>query len=321
MTRTASGTLAVLLAGLLWGTTGTVASFAPTVSPLAIGAAAMGIGGILQAVIAVPALVADRAQLRANWALVSVGAAVVAIYPLAFYSSIRLGGVALGTVVSIASAPIFAAILERVVDGSPFTRNWVIAGVVAVGGSALLCTSRASDGAGVSLATVAGVGLGLVAGVTYALYSWVLQRLMQRGLGRRPAMGAVFGAGGIALMPVLLITGAPLFASEVTVAVAAYMALVPMFLGYLLFGIGLGRVSASRATTLTLAEPAVAAVLAILVVGERLTLAGWIGLTFIGIGLAVLALPQRNPEQSSTVLATALQTQSQSRNPLRGMAP
>ena len=39
------GILAVILASLLWGTTGTAATFAPALSPLFIGSFAMGMGG------------------------------------------------------------------------------------------------------------------------------------------------------------------------------------------------------------------------------------------------------------------------------------
>ena len=46
------GFIAVLVASVLWGTTGTAASFAPHLSPLAIGALAMGGGGLLQALLA-----------------------------------------------------------------------------------------------------------------------------------------------------------------------------------------------------------------------------------------------------------------------------
>ena len=41
------GILAVILASLLWGTTGTAATFAPALSPLFIGSFAMGMGGDL----------------------------------------------------------------------------------------------------------------------------------------------------------------------------------------------------------------------------------------------------------------------------------
>lgn len=106
-------------------------------------------------------------------------------------------------------------------------------------------------------------------------------------------MGTVFGLGGLLLLPVLLATGAPLLDSWSNAAVGAYMALVPMFIGYVLFGWGLAHVPASTATTLSLLEPAVAAVLAVLVVGERLPPLGWFGIALVVCCLAVLTTPTR----------------------------
>lgn len=288
---TGLGTLAILVTAVLWGTTGTAATFAPEVSPLAMGAAALGIGGILQAVIAVPAIRREWGDLTRHRALVLVGAAAVVIYPLAFYSSMRLAGVAVGTVVSLASAPIFSGIIERITERTPLSPRWMTAAALGIAGSALLCLAAADDGPATDLRTrLAGIGLGLVAGLTYALYSWAAHSLIVRGVGRAAAMGAVFGAGGLGLMPVLLATGAPLIASASNFAVGTYMALIPMFLGYLLFGYGLTRVAPSTATTLTLAEPAVAALLAVVIVGERLPLSGWIGIAILGAALAALTV-------------------------------
>lgn len=150
-----------------------------------------------------------------------------------------------------------------------------------------------------ALPTVAGIFLGLIAGATYALYSWSAHRLMNIGIGRAPAMGAIFGLGGIALMPILLLTGAPLIASTQAMMVGLYMALIPMFLGYLLFGYGLTQVTSSAATTLTLAEPAVAAFLAVVIVGERLPAIGWVGLAGICASLLVLSLAPATQERAS----------------------
>src|SRR5699024_6130796 len=50
------GLAATTLTPILWGTTGTAAPFAPGLGPLALGAAALGVGGLLQAAIADPAL-------------------------------------------------------------------------------------------------------------------------------------------------------------------------------------------------------------------------------------------------------------------------
>lgn len=296
-----AGILAVLAAAFLWGTTGTAATFAPAVGPLAIGAAALGIGGVLQAAIAVSSLRREHAALSSHRGTVIAGVAGVAIYPLAFYSSMHLAGVAVGTVVSLGSAPIASGLLERMIERRRLSGWWLLAAALGIAGSAVLCAAKMHDAPSEALSTVAGVSLGLVAGATYALYSWSAHRLMNRGVGRAAAMGAVFGLGGIALAPVLLITGAPLVASAQAFTVGAYMALIPMFLGYLLFGYGLTRVTASTATTLTLAEPAVAAVLAVVIVGERLPVIGWAGLASICASLLILALapaPQADAAES-----------------------
>lgn len=234
-----AGIFAVLAAAFLWGTTGTAATFAPSVGPLTMGAAALGIGGILQAAVAIPSLRRERRALASQRGTVLAGAAGVLIYPLAFYSSMHLAGVAVGTVVSLGSAPIASGLLERVLERRPLSRWWMLAAALGIVGSAILCASKMHDAPSETLATVAGVILGLVAGATYAMYSWSAHRLMNRGIGRAAAMGAVFGLGGIALMPVLILTGAPLIASTQAMMVGLYMALIPMFVGYLLSGMGL----------------------------------------------------------------------------------
>jgi len=104
-------------------------------------------------------------------------------------------------------------------------------------------------------------------------------------------MGATFSAGDVLLMPVLLMTGAPFLHSWANVGVGMYMALVPMFIGYICYGIGLARIRASTATTITLLEPVIAAVLAVMLVGEKLPAEGWLGIGLIVICLVVITLP------------------------------
>ena len=104
------GTIAILVASILWGTTGTAAAFAPTLGPLAIGAVAMGGGGLLQALVASRAIRENRQFIRRNIPIILLGIAAVGIYPLAFYSSMHYAGITIGTVVSIGSAPLIAAV-------------------------------------------------------------------------------------------------------------------------------------------------------------------------------------------------------------------
>ncbi|WP_291479118.1 EamA family transporter [Corynebacterium sp.] len=283
--------LAVTLTAVLWGTTGTAASLAAGVGPLAVGAVSLGVGGLLQALIAVPQLRRRSPLLREHRGLVLLGGAAVFTYPLAFYSSMHLAGVAVGTVISLASAPLAAGVIEKLTGGTSLGPWWAGAAGLGITGAALISAASGGDGTpSDGTRTLAGIALGLVAGVSYALYSWVAFRLMLAGTGRAAAMGSVFGVGGALLVPVLLLTGAPLLQSPTTLGVAAYLSLVPMFLGYVLFGYGLTRLSPSTATTVTLLEPAVAAVLAVVVVGERLAPVGWVGLTLIGLVLVLLAV-------------------------------
>jgi drug/metabolite transporter, DME family len=294
-----TGLLAITMTALLWGTTGTAATFVPSVGPLAIGAWALGIGGVLQAAIAVPALHSAAPVLRQHLLVVVTGAVAVAIYPLAFYSSMDAAGVAVGSVVSLASAPLASGALERVVDGRPLSRWWVAAAGLGAIGSGALCASKLDAQAQSASSTLVGIGLGLVAGATYATYSWASHRLMESGISRSASMGAVFGGGGLLLVPVVAFTAAPLLVTPQAFMVGAYMALVPMFLGYLLFGFGLTRIPASTATTVTLIEPAVATVLAVLVVGERLTPLGWTGLLIIAVVLVILTAAPTLPGSAS----------------------
>ena len=87
------GVAGVLVAAVLWGTTGVSATFAPEVGAAAIGAAAMGVGGLLQTAIATRAIARHAAALSLQWRWLLLGALAVTIYPLAFYGSMRLAGV------------------------------------------------------------------------------------------------------------------------------------------------------------------------------------------------------------------------------------
>ncbi|TQO20654.1 DME family drug/metabolite transporter [Rhodoglobus vestalii] len=289
--RYRGGVLLILAASILWGTTGTAATFAPEVSPIAIGAAAMGFGGLLQALIALRSIRVNCHSLREQWRILALGAIAVTVYPLAFYSSMSLAGVAVGTVVSIGSAPVFASIIERVADQYRFTRRWAAGAVLGIGGATVLSISEfVTPAATGDFDAQLGIGLGLLAGFTYALYSWAAHRVISAGVPTRPAMGSIFGVAGVLLMPIVLASGAPLLASWSNASVGIYMAVVPMFAGYVLFGMGLARVRASTAIILSLVEPIVAALLAVVIVGEQLPTLGWVGVGLIASSLMVLTI-------------------------------
>lgn len=274
------GTLSILFASTLWGTTGTAASLAPDVSALAIGAFSMGIGGFMQACLSAKSLKRDFRKVvhKKKTLLVSIIALVT--YPLAFYSSMRFAGVAIGTVISISTAPFFSALLECLFSrNQTITKRWMMSFAIGVIGITLLLASESSANSLFDQDMKHwGVLLGLLAGLTYAIYSWGVKAMIDHGIESQTAMGSVFGIGGVLLLPTLFITGDNLFASSTNTTVMLYMALIPMGLGYVAFGFGLRFVTASGASILTLFEPVIAAALAVAIVGEEISFIGWVGI-------------------------------------------
>ncbi|PMO04613.1 hypothetical protein BCT19_02745 [Vibrio splendidus] len=290
-----TGTLAILFASILWGTTGTAASFAPDLSPLAIGAFSMGVGGLMQAGLAYRKILLAFDKLLQNKKLLAVSALALAIYPLAFYSSMKLSGVAIGTVVSIATAPFFSALLECLISKkNNINKRWLTSFAIGVVGIGLLVFSESSttNESGDDLKLL-GIALGLLAGLCYAIYSWATKALIDKGIESQAAMGSIFGLGAMLLLPTLWFTGENLFSSQINVLVISYLTLIPQCLGYIAFSFGLRHVTASSANLLTLFEPVVAAVLAVCVVGELIPFIGWLGMFLIVLCLLIQSKPSK----------------------------
>ncbi|NGN97901.1 DMT family transporter [Grimontia sp. S25] len=293
------GSLAILFSSILWGTTGTAAAFAPDISPLGIGAFSMGVSGLLLAFMARKPLQADWSRILQSRASLFIGVVALAVYPLAFYSSMRMAGVAVGTVVSIASAPFMTVVINRLFGKANIVSSrWVMSFLLGTVGIVMLTFAESGHAAVASdnSQKLFGVLLGLVAGLSYATYAWVAKQLIDTGVKSDSAMAAIFGLGALLLLPTLLFTGDNLFSSWNNTSVSLYMALVPMFVGYLAFGFGLRHVDASKATLLTLFEPVVAACFAVLIVGEVIAPIGWVGMALIMVCL-VLQATERKPTE------------------------
>ncbi|MCQ8877277.1 EamA family transporter [Pseudoalteromonas shioyasakiensis] len=288
--------MAIIVASFLWGTTGTAASYSPNVSSLAIGAFSMGIGGVLLVITARKKLLMDYKLMLEQPKTLLLGAASVAIYPLAFYTSMRLSGVAIGTVVSIATAPFFAAILERLISKKDISLQWMLSFVIGAIGIALLTLGKDQSNNNAYSINQQGLGiiLGCIAGLTYAGYSWAARRLIESGVQSKSSMSGLFGCAALLLLPSLWFTGDNLFSSSTNALVSLYMAIIPMFLGYLLFGFGLNYIDASKATLITLIEPLVATVLAIVIIGEKFKVIGWAGVALVSLCLLMQTIkPQK----------------------------
>jgi drug/metabolite transporter, DME family len=290
----AGGAGAVLLGAAAWGSTGTAAHFAPAgASSASIGAARIVLGGAVLLGLALRGRHRDglRALLAAGTAArgpLALAAVAVAGYQLCFFSAVRLTGVAIGTVVAIGSAPVFTGLISRLTGGPALTPRWMIATAAAIGGCSVLVTG--GQAAGVQLS---GVGLALLAGGCYAIYAVAAGRLIAGGNSQTVVMGVLFGAAAVVLAPVLAVTSPGWLLSGRGLAVTAYLGLVTTAAAYLLYGYGLRTVAVPTAVTLGLAEPVVAALLGVAVLGERLSRPALAGLVLVGLAIVILTSSRR----------------------------
>ena len=294
VSRSLGGASCILLAASLWGTTATARTFAPaSAGPVAVGAARVIGGGLLLFLVALRGgalrdLVTRGTRSRC---LLAIAAAAAASYQVAFFAATARAGVAVGTVVTIGSAPVFTGVLSVVTrwPSRPGAR-WLAATTAAVAGCVMLVT-----GGHVSGANAAGIALALLASFCYAVYAITASYLIASGAEDRAVVGAIFGGAAVLLLPVLFVSPMGWVATGRGLAVTAYLAVLTTTLAYLLYARGLRTTAVATATTLGLVEPAVAAVLGLIVLGEHLTATGLAGLGVLAISLAILAWPSPRP--------------------------
>ena len=107
-----TGPAAILAAAVLWGTTGTASTLAPAgAPPAAIGSAGLAAGGLLLFLTSRGARLLPAACTGAQRWLLGLGALAVAGYPATFYPAVARAGVAVATVITLGSAPVFAGLL------------------------------------------------------------------------------------------------------------------------------------------------------------------------------------------------------------------
>ena len=274
--------LQVLLAAICFGTTGT-AQAVGRAGPVAVGAARIVFGGLLLVLVARTL----RVRLPRIGAPLIGMAAAVAVYKLSFFAAIRLTGVAVGAVVAIGTGPAAAGVLGRLVNGERLSARWAQATALAAAGVVLLA---GNGGASVDLA---GVALAVTSGVGYAGYTVLSKRMLDAGEAPEGVMAAGFGGAGLLLLPVLVVAGPGFLGTPGGLALAAYLAVVPTALAYVLFSRGLRRLSSGETATLVLAEPLTASVLGVVALGEHPSATAGAGALLVLAGLLVLAAPGR----------------------------
>lgn len=292
--RARSGVLAIAGGAVLWGTTGVVAhavhvrtglsgtsiAFYRTFSAALVVAAFRG-----RAMVRL-VRVARRRELGA----LALAGATLGVSQGLYFVAVADAGVSLATLICIGAAPIAVAGASAV-----SRRRWPTIGLLATLACALaglvMITTSTSSAPGPH--AVAGVLAALGSGLAYAA-STVLSGPLAGIADSWTLTGATSTVGSLTLAPAAMIAGLGFAPDTVTVPALLYLGVVPTVLAYGLFFGGLRTTSTDVAAVLTLLEPLAATVLAVGLLGETLTPAGWAGATLLLA--AVGGLLARRPE-------------------------
>jgi drug/metabolite transporter, DME family len=279
-----TGLAMVATAAILWGLLGPVARVAlrEGVEPLELGFWRAALAGLLCVTLALLRR-APRVGGRDVAVLVGFGIVCVAVFYSAYFFAVELAGAALAAIL-LYTAPAWVGLGSYLWLGELLTRRALMAVALTVSGVAFV----ALDSGTVEGINIAGIIWGLVAGITYALYYLVGRRYF--GIyGTLNVLAYALPVGALALLPVVNFSPK----SGVAWAAILFIAIVPTFLAYLIYGAGLVRVSATRAATTASIEPLVAAIAAFALWGERFGLAGYIGSGMVMMGVFLAAARPR----------------------------
>lgn len=295
--RQHSGLALVVLASVLWGTTGIASRFVP--SDLPIPAHTLG---FFRLTIGAPLLFCSARLLlgrrgsrleRRHAPLAVLFGAMIACYQIAFFTAVQHLGVAVGTLIPVGTSPLFAAAIARLVLQEHPPAGVLLASVAAIAGVACL-TGVLADPWNLSTLDPVGAGAGLAGGMAWALVTVLGRLLVQRSAPPLVVTAVGFAIGGALLLPLAIGDVARVAASWQAWPAILYLGTVPSAMAYLLYtrGMGLVRTTAAGVTTILL-EPACAVALAFLLLGERLGPRDWAGTLLLLLALALLFRGER----------------------------
>ncbi|MEK4243915.1 EamA family transporter [Psychrobacillus sp. FSL K6-2684] len=284
----------VLLGAMLWGTTGTAQTFLPdNAHPFIISAGRSATGGIPLLIVMI---LLKKFKFRSwAWKETLYAAICISLFQLLFFSSVRLTGVAIASVVAIGSAPVFSGMVEWIFFKMRPTRVWGLSTGLAIVGCLFLFLTKGE----VTIDPV-GISYSLIAGLIFAFYTLTSKSLLQKEEAI-PVVAMTFSLSAFLLTPFLFVYDISWLADAGNVGIIFYLGLATTSVAYVLYGWGLRKIPASSALTLSLAEPTTAALLGVVVVGEILSATSWVGIGLLLGSIVILTVGSKANKESKQV--------------------
>ncbi|HHU40303.1 MAG TPA: EamA family transporter [Propionibacterium sp.] len=293
MTHPRTGLGWLVLAGVTWGTSGTLGVLLRAESGLSLlpaGGYRILVGGML---ILGFVLLTGRLRLPTTasaWRRVAALGLASGLYQVTFFSSIGYVGIAVTTLVTIGSTPVMVLAVEALTGRVRLTGRLALALAAALVGLVLLAGSPPE---GIALGdALIGAGLSLVAGASFAAIS-LLGANPDPGFDDATGTGLAFVGGGLVILAVASLFGPIGFAvTPLALVWVVALGLVPSAVAYLSYLRGLRTQSGTTGSLVALLEPLTATTLAAIVFREWLTPVAALG---AGLLLAAVVLTTIGP--------------------------
>ncbi len=289
--RPGSGLPYLVMSGLLWGTgglTGSLLGREAGLSAIAVAAYRLAAGGLL--IVAFRTLTGRPWPAgRAAWTRITAIGLLAAFYQSCYFTAVSLTSVPLATLVTIGSAPVIVLVASRVAG-----RHAAATTALAVTGLGLLVGLPSGFG---ETAVLASAGMAVLAAAGFAAITLIGSRPVP-GLDDLTVTGFGFTIGGLALMPLAELTGGIGFRpAPASIGLLIALGTGPTAVAYTLFFRGLRSAAPGTAALLALLEPLTSAVLADLLLGERLSMTGIAGAAAIGAAVIITVRANRGADR------------------------
>ncbi|WP_369207622.1 DMT family transporter [Streptomyces sp. PU-14G] len=224
---------------------------------------------------------------RSRFALRVATGLCLAVFQTAYFAAVPATGVAVATIVTLGAAPVFVALSAWLVLREQLGWGGALAVAAALAGLTVLVLGGGGGGV-----RAGGVALALLAAAAFA-GSVLLARWAGSAGGGESSFTLTawsFAVGAAVLLPFALAEGAVPHSGDLlrVVLLTGYVAAVPTALAYPLYFAGAAVVRAATASVVMLIEPVSAAVLAVGLLGERLTAPMLLGTLVLLTGVVFL---------------------------------
>jgi drug/metabolite transporter (DMT)-like permease len=246
-------------------------------------------------------LLAGLRLLRPRWLRVKRGdvlwlaglGASIGIFHIFWNLAVFLNGAAVATVQQ-AAMPAIVAIAARLIWGEPLTGRKILAILLTFVGTVLVSGVGVLEDADL---TLYGFLVGLGTPVTYAGWNLFIKKV-RRGYNPFTTLTYGFGFGALVLLPIQFFTPQPQTVPPPTLLAFAGLIGIATVGGFSIYTFAVGRLQASVATILAMAEIPIVAVYAYVLLGEWMTIDQVIGAGLVVAGVLMLSRRRRKEDEA-----------------------